>query len=469
VSTSIDREPLDAFVAGFAAERHCPSVAWGIVSDGVLVVHGATGTVHGETPTERTVYRIASITKSFSAAVTLLLRDEGALRLDDPIGVHAPELASLRSPTVDAPPITVRDLLCMSSGLVSDDPWADRHLDLTDDELDALVADGLVFARPTGSSFEYSNLGYALLGRIVHRATGTRLRDHVTARLLRPLGMEDTTWDQPDHARWAPPTRWLDDRWVVESAPLPDGVIAPMGGLWTNVADLATWVAWLADSFPARNGADLGPLARSSRRELQTPQRYAGQRTVRGIRVPTAYGFGTVILDEPEHGTVVGHSGGLPGYGANMRWTPGGAIGVIALSNVTYAPMTELAAHLHDLVVGQGVVPPADRRPAPAVAELAGALLGVLEAWATGESVDPHDLARVFADNIEPDDTFELRASRAAALGPLTMVGLRSTSDAAAEMTCTATEGGTATVTFTLAPHLPPRIQSFEVKPNDAP
>ncbi|MFP5489518.1 MAG: serine hydrolase domain-containing protein, partial [Acidimicrobiia bacterium] len=133
MTAPIDRAPIDALVAGFAADRHCPSIGWGVIQDGRLVGHGSTGVVGARPPDERTVYRIASMTKSFSAAATLLLRDEGALGLEDPIGRHAPELAHLRSPTSDAPAITIRDLLTMGSGLAGDDPWADRHLDLTDD------------------------------------------------------------------------------------------------------------------------------------------------------------------------------------------------------------------------------------------------------------------------------------------------------------------------------------------------
>lgn len=463
MTAAIDRSLVDALVADFAAERHCPSVAWGIVRGGELACHGAFGAVRGSSPTERTVYRIASMTKSFSAAVTLLLRDEGAIRLDDPIGVHAPEIGHLRSPTSDAPPITVRDLVAMSSGLVSDDPWADRHLDLTDAELDALVADGLVFAGATGSCFEYSNLGFALLGRVVLRATGTRLQDHVNERLLRPLGMRDTSWDRPMHDDWAPPMRWIDEDWVEELPTLPDGTIAPMGGLWTTIADLARWIAFLADAFPARDATDDGPLSRASRREMQTPQRYAGQRTLRDLRIPTSYGYGTVVLDEPTHGTVIGHSGGLPGYGSNMRWRPGGSIGVVAMSNVTYAPMTELAARIHDLVVEQGAVPIDEPAPAPSVSRLADALLDVLAAWSAGEHVTDDDLAAVFADNVGPDDAFARRARRAEEHGPITMSCVRAISDAAAELQGTTADGRPVTVTFTLAPCRPARIQGYQV------
>jgi CubicO group peptidase (beta-lactamase class C family) len=464
VNETIDRTALDRLVADFASERHCPSLAWGVVRDGALVEHGSFGQVNGTVPTERTVYRIASMTKSFSAAITLVLRDDGVLSLDDPLGRHAPELADVRSPTGDAPPVTVRDLLCMSSGLVSDDPWADRHLDLTDAEFDRAVRDGLVFAHPTGACHEYSNFGFALLGRVIHRATGIRLRHHVTERLLEPLGMIRTTWDRPDHDEWARPMRWLDDRFAEELPTPADGMIAPMGGIWTTVADLATWSSWLASAFPARDGLDAGPLRRSSRREMQTPQRYVGQRTLRSVRFPSSYGYGLRILDEPDHGTVVSHSGGLPGYGSNMRWTPGGAIGIVTLSNVTYAPMTELGARLHDLLREQGVTGH-EARPTPErVADLAAELLGVLGRWATGDRPSDEDLDQVFADNVAPDDDYPRRAVRAAEHGPLTMTDLVATSDAAGRITATTGDGRTATIKFSLAPHLPPRVQDYEVE-----
>src|SRR5687767_9743266 len=193
------------------------------------------------------------MTKSFSAAATLWLRDAGVLRLDDALSVYAPELAALRSPTADAPAVTIRDLLAMTSGLATDDAWADRHLDLTDDQFDAIVAAGVVFAVPTGIEFEYSNLGFALLGRVVQRASGRRIQDVISEQLLAPLAMHETTWARPDHDSWAPPIDVIDGAFVDERAPLGDGLIAPMGGLWTTVADLAKWVAWLDDGFPPRD------------------------------------------------------------------------------------------------------------------------------------------------------------------------------------------------------------------------
>lgn len=468
----LDATPISALVDSFASTHRCPTVAWGVLRHGELVAAGSTGRLDdGSTPTPDTVYRIASMTKSFSAATTLALRDDGVLRLDDALGVYGPELAGLRSPTSDAAEITVRDLLCMTSGLVTDDAWADRHLDLTDDEFDRMIAAGLVFAEPTGNHFEYSNFGFALLGRVVHRATGHRIQDVTSERLLRPLGMTNTTWVRPDHDDWARPKRLSGDRWEDEIDTPGDGLVAPMGGIWTSVADLSTWMSWLADAFPARNDTggdhDDGPLRRASRREMQTPQRYSGMRTLRDVRMSTSYGYGLRVLDEPDHGVVITHSGGLPGYGSNMRWTPGGGIGVVALSNLTYAPMTELTARIHDHVAAQSTGFP--RRPVdPELAATARRLVELLDSWARLGRVDGDDLSGLFAANVEPDEPLDRRAREVFRHRGLHLDEVVAINDARGKAVCTSARGARVTVTFALAPSRPLRVQDYEVAADDA-
>lgn len=449
---SIDRAPLDELVTSFAAERHCPTVAWGIVRDGELALSGGVGTVD-----ERSVYRIASMTKSFSAAATLLLRDDGVLRLDDPISVYDPSLDRLRSPTSDAPPITVGDLLSMSSGLVMDDPWADRHLDLTDDEFDRIVAGGCMFAEPTAADYEYSNFGFAVLGRVVQRACGRPIQQVVSERLLGPLGMTASTWVRPDHDGWLRPMRWLDTDWVEERPTPGDGLIAPMGGIWTTVADLARWVAWFDDAFPARDGTDDGPLSRASRREMQTVHTYTGIGALRGVKAPGGYGYGLRIRFEDVLGTQVTHSGGFPGYGSTMRWLPGRRLGVIALSNVTYAPMTELAVRMFDVLQEQGAVPPERRPVSPAVQHAAERLVALLNDW----SDDAAD--ELFTDNVAWDDTYERRRLAVADRVPLTLDRVEPINDARGKAVCTAGSGETVTITFALGVALPVRVQDYDV------
>ena len=169
-----------------------PGVAFGVVHDGVLVHSGGYGaaTVGEAAPGASTLFRIASMTKSFTAAAVLMLRDEGRLRLDDPVADHLPAARSL---TADGmPPVTIRELLTMGGGLATDDPWGDRQESLPLDEFDALVAGGFARCWPPRTMFEYSNTGYALLGRVIASASGTAFTQLVTERLCAPLGMAST-------------------------------------------------------------------------------------------------------------------------------------------------------------------------------------------------------------------------------------------------------------------------------------
>src|SRR4051812_36876284 len=154
---------LQALADHYAATHHSPALVWGVMLDGRLALSGHSGRLDdGRPPTTSTVFRIASMTKTFTAAAVLRLRDDGVLTLDEPI----PGLAAVK-PTADSPALTLRHLLSMQSGLTSDDPWADRHLDLGADQFDAVVAAGPLFAVPPGTAFVYSNLGFGLIGRVV--------------------------------------------------------------------------------------------------------------------------------------------------------------------------------------------------------------------------------------------------------------------------------------------------------------
>lgn len=378
-------------VATTAHEERCPSIAWGVLRDGALTDGEGTDMV----------YRIASMTKSFTAAIVLWLRDEGAWSLDDPVADHARELAPVRGPE-GSPPITIGHLLSMSSGLATDDAWADRHLDITPAEIDRVYAAGPTFACRPGEAFEYSNLGYAMLGRIVARSTGRSVQTLVTQRILQPLGMDDTTWVQPAHDRWARPYRVQDGASMPDpEPPLGDGEIAPMGGLWSTVADLAKWVAWLDSPAPTP----------AFRHEMQRIHTYQGTTELAGHRSPTGYGYGLNVRDDAVLGAVVAHSGGLPGYGSNMRWVRGRGVGAIALANATYAPMSTLTLQMLHALHVQGLVPPAPRPAAPLLMEAAPRLVALLNEW------DDATAAALFADNVALDESFARRAAAAAKVG----------------------------------------------------
>jgi CubicO group peptidase (beta-lactamase class C family) len=345
------------------------------------------------------------MTKSFTAAVVLGLRDEGIVSLERPVADYAPELASVVGPH-DSVPIALRHLLSMSAGMATDDAWADRHLDASEEFMNEVYASGVHFAGATGDVFEYSNLGFAMIGRVIHRVTGRRLQDHVDERLIGPLGLSRTSWVRPS-SNVVDPYRVRDGVPIDEGvAPLGDGEIAPMGGLWSTVADLARWVAWLDEANSGRDSAT-GRLRPSSRREMQHIQNYIGASSLDSVSAPSGYGFGLLVRDDPALGSVVGHSGGLPGYGSNMRWWKGSGVGVIGLANVTYAPMATFTHRALNAVHQAGLVPATEAEGSPLLESRARSLLELLTSW------NDESARALFADNVEPDEPFERLAADA--------------------------------------------------------
>lgn len=452
---------------GAAGETHrLPNVIAGVVAGGEIVLQAVAGTAD-RVVGEASVFRIASMTKSFTASAVLLLRDAGALQLDDPVAVHVPELSGLRLPTTDSPTVTIRHLLTMASGLATDDPWADRHLGDHPDELDALFQSGGTFAHPPGTTMEYSNYGYAILGRVVTNVSGTEVGRFVTERLLAPLGMHDTCWEPTAGADCVAGHRLLAGELVQESPALPHGGFAPMGGLWSSLRDLARWVEFFCDAFPARDGAEHAPVRRATRREQQQLHRPLGAPMLRhgsdgALRqVGLGYAMGLQRMHHLSHGAVVAHSGGLPGYGSNMRWLPDREVGVVALANLTYAPMADLTHELLEFLGDSHALP--EVAPAPvsaAVRQAATALVALLDDW-TDEGAQT-----LFADNVELDDPWWLRArsarDRRAATGRYTIDAIEPVSATEADIVVRAGDVRVR-IEFQLAPTVPPRIQWYEV------
>lgn len=438
-----------------ARDGHVASISWGIVGDGQLAEHGHTGGLHDDLPADKTaVYRIASMTKSFTAAIVLRLRDEGVWQLDDPIARHAPELATVVGPASSAT-ITIRQLLSMTSGLATDDAWADRHLDITANEIDVIYAAGPTFAHAPNTAYEYSNLGFGMLGRAVLRATGTHVQDHITEQFLRPLGMHATSWVKPDHDHWARPHRWQDDQLIRDwPTPIGDGEIAPMGGLWTTVSDLAKWVAWFDD-----DGTDMG-LSMASRREMQRIHTFIGTSTVAGRTCPAGYGFGLNLRIDPGLGTIVSHAGGLPGYGSSMRWLVGKRVGVIALGNSTYAPMSTLTMKMLEALLDDGAVPTLTTPVSAKLAAAAHSLVALLNDWSDDRATE------LFSDNVVLDEPFSRQRAAAAKLadehGPLRVVEIRPESITSGNAVVQG-NGPTFTIGIELSPVAGGAIQLYEI------
>lgn len=322
---------------------------------------GTTRMAADERPDAASIFRIASMTKSFTAAAVVLLRDEGRLRLDDPVEAWVPDLAGLRGPTADSPPITIEHLLTMSAGFPTDDPWGDRQQGLDLDRFGAFLREGPSLAWTPGTRFDYSNLGYGILGRVVTAAGGLEYREFVQRRLLEPLGMSATTFlpEMVPEERRARGYVRRDEAWVDEPSD-PYGALAAMGGVLTSMEDLARWVAGFTDAFPPRDDpAGPHPLSRASRREMQQvhrsfpPELSWASADATPTLVSGGYGYGLFVFDDLRLGRVVGHGGGYPGFGSHMRWHPASGSGVIAFGNARYAPMGVPVAAALAVVVGR--------------------------------------------------------------------------------------------------------------------
>ena len=389
---------LDDAADRFLIGRNIPGLVYGIVLGGELIHSRGIGTLRVDAdapPDADSVFRIASMTKSFTAATVLSLRDEGLLALDDPVALHIPDLADLRGPTTDSPAITVRHLLTMSAGFPTDDPWGDRQQALDLDRFAALLRAGPTLAWTPGLRFEYSNLGYGILGRVITNVSGREYREAVAERLLEPLGMTATTFELDS----VPPER-------------PYGALASMGGVYSSARDLARWVSGFADAFPPRDDPDdAHPLRRSTRREMQQVHRAipaslaAASPDAPLDQEADGYGMGLFVIDDVRFGRIVGHSGGYPGFGSNMRWHPASGIGVVALMNHRYAPATAMARELLRVALDPSAPLVAPRRLAPSPPTRAARLAveGLLADW------DDAAADRLFAMNVDLDEPLSRR------------------------------------------------------------
>jgi len=341
-------------IEDYSVSRHIPGVAYGIVVDNQLILASASGSGNIELDrpaTIRSSFRIASMTKSFTAMAILKLRDEGKLSLTDPAATYIPEMAGLEYLTEDSPPITIANLLTMTAGFPEDNPWGDRQLEEPDQWLLDLITGGLSFSEPTSYGYEYSNTGYAILGHIISVVAGIPFQDYISENILVPLHMEHTYWevDSVPEEQLVQGYRWEDDQWKTEPM-LHDGSYGAMGGLVTSIEDFSKYVSFHLSAWPPRSDPDNGPVKRATLREMQTPQfcrLYAGATgwDDQPCAQMTGYGFGLRITEDCNGMTFAGHGGALPGFGSNYIFFPEYGIGLMAFCNLTYTspwPLEEI-------------------------------------------------------------------------------------------------------------------------------
>jgi CubicO group peptidase (beta-lactamase class C family) len=400
----------------YAEKNKFPSITYGVIVGDQLVFAGSTGLANLETQTKattHTVYRIASMSKSFTAMGILQLRDAGKLQLSDPVTRYIPVFRHVMPLTSDAPAITIQHLMTMSAGFPEDNPWGDRQLSDTNEELLGMVSEGLSLSNVPGISYEYSNLGYALLGQIISKVSGVPYQQYITENILASLGMAASTYQYTD----VPPEllaqgyRWEDDEWKEEPI-LADGSYGAMGGMLCSLEDFARYVLLHINAWPPRSEPEKGPVRRATIREMQQPWRFnnlvADATDSRGETCPIAVGYGYGLAWRKDcHGTVrISHGGGLPGYGSEWRIYPEYRLGVFAFSNRTYGSPAAANARVLDTLIQLAALKPMVLPAIPLLEKTKDRILQLLPDW---REPLPDDL---FAENFFLDQDLRIRKTR---------------------------------------------------------
>jgi CubicO group peptidase (beta-lactamase class C family) len=306
---------LSRLVREAQANERIPSISAAAIGNGEVVWQEALGlaTVEPEDrATPDTQYRVGSITKTFTAAAVMQLRDAGELSLDDRLEQHLPE--------AHHGALTLRRMLAHMSGLQREMPgYVWETLEFPDR---AGLVSGLVDAERVlapGARWHYSNLAFALLGEVVARRSGFEYEDYVRERLLKPLELDRTSFDPAAPTASAYFVEPYTDRVRPEQNAIK-GAFAAAGSLWSTTGDLARWGIALIE------GAE-GVLRRETVEEMRAFQSMADLEEWK-----LGWGLGLMLLREGDR-IFVGHSGAMPGFLAGLAISPKERSGAVVLVN----------------------------------------------------------------------------------------------------------------------------------------
>jgi len=273
-----------------------------------------------------TVYRIGSISKSFTAVAMAQLVEKGLFSLDDPVERFFPEIKGLSDKPENAPPVTFRNLASHTAGLIREPrlrgaaagpigEWENKILESIPET---------AFQSLPGERYSYSNIGFGILGLAISRTAGIPFMDMVTGRIFKPLGMQSSffilTPERLPHLSMGYVKR--RDGTVDAEAPAREhagrGYKVPNGGIYSTVGDMAKFIAAMTGASPVKILSD------SMRREMLTVQTPEGR---------SKYGLGFSINIDKDGFTTAGHGGSVAGYNAHIVFDPQSKTGVILLRN----------------------------------------------------------------------------------------------------------------------------------------
>ena len=340
-----------------------------------------------------TAFRIASMTKSFTVLAILKLRDEGKLSLEDPVSKWIPEFARMELPTRDSAPLKIRQLLSHSTGFPEDNPWGDQQLSATDDEVTKWLLRGIPFSTPPDTRYEYSNYAFGLLGRVVTRASGVPYEKYVRTQILAKLHMDELylrvlrAAGQP--ARRSDIASGRTDP-ISRSRLCRKALSARRAGCSQR---LRIWAGMSRFIYPHGRRATTRrqvPVRRSSVREMShmwTPSNLTASFSGGKLQAAEAgYGYGLRISTDCRFEHIVGHGGGLPGFGSYMMWLPDYGVGLFAMANLTYSGPSEPISQALDVMLKTGGLRRRELPASPMLAQMREHIFHLWKSWDDAEA-----------------------------------------------------------------------------------
>lgn len=334
LSDGLERDLLARVVTAQRSWRS-PGVSVGVVRDGHLVWSTHVGSARlaprPATATDDTQFMIGSVTKTFTALAVMSLRDEGRLSLDDTLGAYVSGTRHARVP--------LRQMLAHASGLQRE-PVGKIWESLVAPEREEFLA-GVEEAEqvlPAHHAFHYSNLAYGLLGQVIERVTGHDWEHVVRERVLEPLEMTRTGLTPADDRA----VGYQVDPYAGTASEEPLFTLnatAPLGGLWSTVADMARYAAYVAR--PDDRVVQPETVEEMCRPIIMTDvDSWSG-----------AYGLGFGMGRRGDR-VYVGHGGAMPGFLTGLRVRRADGVGAVVFANATSGALTlGLATDLVEAVV----------------------------------------------------------------------------------------------------------------------
>jgi len=370
MSAASDLDWIDDLAVEIFNEHTLAGLAVGVVRDGELVHFTGIGLADGATARpvdENTVFRIGSISKTCTAIAVLQLVEEGLLGLDDPVNDH---LRGFRIAHDDlgTPPVTIRHLLTHTAGIGELRGWSDllrptgglaAKLGKPLPPLTDYYAPVLRAEVAPGAKWAYANHGFAALGQVVEDVSGEPFAERLRARIFEPLGMGHTDFLRSEKVAARLATGYALGRKGLKPVKDTEIVVGPAGSIFSTTADMARYVASLA------NGA--APLLRR-----ETFEQMLDPQGEDDPRLP-AMGLAFMVGRLGEH-RVAGHDGGWPGFISSLLVAPDAGVGVVAFTNTSagFAPHT-----VAERVLARLLDVPDATAPVPASPHLWPELVGV--------------------------------------------------------------------------------------------